>query len=63
MFRKDDVKRLERILKDMDQDEAYKQSRFGDRIAGGVRARCFRDANAIRRILEDINRYKNQQRR
>ena len=60
MFREKDVKRLERILRDMDEIELQRQGVLGDRKAGSLRSMEFRDANAIRRILEDINRYKNQ---
>lgn len=53
-MRKDDINRLSRILKELDEREKILQNRHGERIKGSIRSRDVRDANAIRRILKEI---------
>ena len=56
MFGKDDIKRLAAMLKSLDRSEAELSSRYGDMVKGSIRSVNFRNAEAIRRILCEINK-------
>ena len=53
-FRKADIKRLERKLERMNEDERAMQKRYGKPWPGSMRAVEKLDAHALRRVLSVI---------
>lgn len=54
-MRKGDIKRLRRMLKELDDREDRLQRVVGDRTKGSARTSDYKDAEAIRRILTEID--------
>jgi len=57
-FRADDLKRLKSIIKKLDDREMHKQKMYGDRLKGGARSCDFKDATALRRVVEAIEHHR-----